>query len=98
MVRCSWLGWWIGCTASECGATVRARGRPRPHAARKRCETLLRRSRASEWDSRVGKRRLATVYKAEQFEVRPAERRLFAHGQPVSLGGRAFDLLLVLIE
>ena len=38
------------------------------------------------------------VFKAKEFEVRPAERRLLAHGQPVSLGGRAFDLLLALIE
>ncbi len=30
--------------------------------------------------------------------MRPAERRLLAHGRPVSLGGRAFDLLLALIE
>ncbi len=41
---------------------------------------------------------MGTVYKAKEFEVRPAERRLLAHGQPVSLGGRAFDLLLALIE
>ena len=32
------------------------------------------------------------------FEVRPAERRVLLHGQPVGLGARAFDLLLVLIE
>lgn len=38
------------------------------------------------------------VFKAKGFEVRPAERRLLSHGQPVSLGGRAFDLLLALIE
>jgi len=41
---------------------------------------------------------LGKVFKAKGFEVRPAERRLLAHGQPVSLGGRAFDLLLALIE
>ena len=35
---------------------------------------------------------------AKGFEVRAAERRLLAHGEPVLLGGRAFDLLLVLIE
>jgi predicted ATPase/DNA-binding winged helix-turn-helix (wHTH) protein len=33
-----------------------------------------------------------------RFEVRPGERLLLADGQPVPLGGRAFDLLLVLIE
>jgi TolB-like protein len=32
------------------------------------------------------------------FEVRPAERRVLANGQPVVLGARAFDLLLALIE
>jgi len=32
------------------------------------------------------------------FEVRPAERRVLAHGEPVPLGARAFDLLLALIE
>ena len=41
---------------------------------------------------------MGTVFKAKEFEVRPAERRLLAHGQPVSLGGHAFDLLLALIE
>ena len=41
---------------------------------------------------------MSKVFKAKGFEVRPAERRLLAHGQPVSLGGRAFDLLLALIE
>ena len=38
------------------------------------------------------------VYTAGGFEVRPAERRVLAHGEPVALGARAFDLLLVLIE
>jgi TolB-like protein len=42
--------------------------------------------------------RLGTVYKAEGIEVRPAERRLLARGEPVALGARAFDLLLALIE
>lgn len=41
---------------------------------------------------------MTTVYKAGEFEVRPDERRLFALGEPVALGARAFDLLLVLIE
>ena len=40
---------------------------------------------------------MSKVFKAKGFEVRPAERRLLAHGQPVSLGGRAFDLLVALI-
>jgi TolB-like protein len=32
-----------------------------------------------------------------EFEVRANERRILAHGAPVALGARAFDLLLVLI-
>ena len=32
------------------------------------------------------------------FELRPAERALRVHGEPVALGGRAFDLLLVLAQ
>jgi TolB-like protein/Tfp pilus assembly protein PilF len=32
------------------------------------------------------------------FELRPAQRGLFAGGQPVPLGARAFDLLLALVE
>lgn len=41
---------------------------------------------------------VTTIYKAGEFEVRADERRLLAHGKPVTLGARAFDLLLVLIE
>ena len=33
-----------------------------------------------------------------RFEIRPAERRLFAGGKPVAVGARGFDLLLALIE
>src|SRR5437868_14085378 len=33
-----------------------------------------------------------------RFELQPAERRLLADGQPVALGTRAFDLLVVLVE
>src|SRR4051812_21172405 len=33
-----------------------------------------------------------------RFELQPAERRLLADGQPVALGARAFDLLVVLVE
>jgi DNA-binding winged helix-turn-helix (wHTH) protein len=32
------------------------------------------------------------------FELQPAERRLLTNGQPVALGARAFDLLVVLVE
>jgi TolB-like protein len=41
---------------------------------------------------------LDAVLKAGGFEVRPAERRVLVHGEPVALGARAFDLLLALIE
>ena len=33
-----------------------------------------------------------------RFELQPEERRLLADGQPVALGARAFDLLVVLVE
>lgn len=39
-----------------------------------------------------------TVFLSGGFEVRPAERRVLAQGEAVALGGRAFDLLLVLME
>jgi TolB-like protein/tetratricopeptide (TPR) repeat protein len=32
------------------------------------------------------------------FEVQPAQRRVLRHGEPVVLGARAFDLLLVLLQ
>jgi TolB-like protein/tetratricopeptide (TPR) repeat protein len=38
------------------------------------------------------------VITAGEFEVRPAERRVLVRGEPVALGARAFDLLLVLID
>ena len=41
---------------------------------------------------------MGKVFRVEGFEVRADERRLLARGIPVALGGRAFDLLLVLIE
>ena len=41
---------------------------------------------------------MATIYTAGEFEVRADERRILARGKQVSLGARAFDLLLVLIE
>jgi predicted ATPase/DNA-binding winged helix-turn-helix (wHTH) protein len=34
----------------------------------------------------------------EHFQIRAAERRLIVDGQPVEIGARAFDLLLVLVE
>jgi hypothetical protein len=33
-----------------------------------------------------------------RFDLQPEERRLLADGQPVALGARAFDLLVVLVE
>lgn len=41
---------------------------------------------------------MAAEYGVGAFQVRPAERRVYAHGRPVPLGARAFDLLLALIE
>jgi TolB-like protein len=41
---------------------------------------------------------VAAVYRFNQFEVRPAERRLLYNGVPASLGARAFDVLLLLID
>ena len=38
------------------------------------------------------------IYRFGTIEVRPAERRVLAAGAPASLGARAFDLLLALIE
>ena len=37
-------------------------------------------------------------YVSGRIEIRPAERQLLVDGQSVSLGGRAFDLLLVLMQ
>jgi len=47
---------------------------------------------------RVGGRRLATIYRVGEFELRADERRLLRQGQAVALGARAFDLLLCLVE
>ena len=44
------------------------------------------------------RRSLDAVFTAGGIEVRPAERRVLANGEPVALGARAFDLLLALIE
>jgi TolB-like protein len=41
---------------------------------------------------------VSPVYRFDQFEVRPAERRLLAAGEPMALGNRAFDVLVCLIE
>lgn len=40
----------------------------------------------------------APSYRFERFELRLAERVLYADGQPVKLGGRAFDVLAALVE
>ena len=41
---------------------------------------------------------LPQCYNFGQIEVRPAERQLLVDGQPASVGARAFDLLIALIE
>ena len=40
----------------------------------------------------------AAVFRFGRFELRPALRQLLIDGQPAPLGGRAFDLLQVLVE
>jgi TolB-like protein len=41
---------------------------------------------------------MPSVYRFDRFEVRPAERKLLAHGQSVPLGARAFDVLISLLR
>jgi len=41
---------------------------------------------------------MSSVYRFDRFEVKPTERRLLAAGVPVTLGARAFDVLVWLIE
>ncbi len=43
-------------------------------------------------------RQQVTPYRFEQFELLPASRQLLSNGQVIPLGGRAFDLLLMLAE
>jgi predicted ATPase/DNA-binding winged helix-turn-helix (wHTH) protein len=40
----------------------------------------------------------APSYRFDRFELRPAERALQADGRPVRIGGRAFDMLVALVE
>jgi adenylate cyclase len=41
---------------------------------------------------------MADGYSFDRFEIYPAQRRVFAGGEHLALGGRAFDLLLCLID
>jgi predicted ATPase/DNA-binding winged helix-turn-helix (wHTH) protein len=41
---------------------------------------------------------MTAPYSFERFELRPATRELIVNGQPAALGGRAFDVLRVLVE
>ncbi len=41
---------------------------------------------------------MANCYRFDRFELRPSERLLYVEGQPVTLGARAIDLLLTLVE
>ena len=41
---------------------------------------------------------MTAVYRFGNFELQPRQRRLLADGRPVTLGYRAFDLLLALVE
>jgi predicted ATPase/DNA-binding winged helix-turn-helix (wHTH) protein len=38
------------------------------------------------------------AFRFDRFELRPSERQLLADGAPVKLGGRAFDMLVALLE
>ncbi len=40
----------------------------------------------------------APAYRFDRFELKPRERQLLADGAPVKLGGRAFDMLVALVE
>jgi DNA-binding winged helix-turn-helix (wHTH) protein len=37
-------------------------------------------------------------YRFSHFELSPAKRELLDHGRPLAIGGRAFDVLVALIE
>jgi DNA-binding winged helix-turn-helix (wHTH) protein len=41
---------------------------------------------------------LSNPYRFEHFELVPANRQVLVSGQAIPLGGRAYDLLLVLVE
>ena len=41
---------------------------------------------------------MATAYRFGRVQVRPAEREVLVDGEPVALVGRAYDLLLALID
>src|SRR3984893_11447743 len=40
----------------------------------------------------------SAIVEFDRFRVEPRRRELLADGQPIKLGGRAFDLLIALIE
>ena len=46
----------------------------------------------------LGQGRPVSSYRSDRIEIRPAQRQLLVDGQPVSLGARAFDLLVALVE
>lgn len=75
--------------------SVRRGPAPGQQAPLKRCQTITRPH------TRVGlerEERLATRYRFGDFEVRVDERQVLAAGRPLELGGRAFDVLLCLLE
>ena len=41
---------------------------------------------------------IAGTLRFRRFDVMPSERRLLCDGRPVDIGGRAFDLLLILLQ
>jgi non-specific serine/threonine protein kinase len=46
----------------------------------------------------TGGSRVTTCYRFGQVEVRPAERQIVVEGHPASIGARAFDVLMALID
>src|SRR5678815_4039883 len=55
------------------------------------------------WIPRSGDRAVAApvaveCYRFGRFELQPAQRRLLSEGRQLSLGGRALDLLIALVE
>lgn len=46
----------------------------------------------------MGQQSVPPIYRFGRFELQPCERRLLAGGEPLALGPRAFDVLVVLTE
>src|SRR5262245_3506552 len=66
--------------------------------ARRRQRGGSSRARASLTDTSLGWAASAELILFGSFELRPAERALLNKGEPLRVGSRAFELLLVLVE